>query len=85
MKSSQHFVHSPDSNNECPVDMYILSTLALWAGGLYISSVDFGCFSTVYRDCEALKKREDQFELHAFIVYIYKRTKKDFAGMKIKQ
>ena len=52
------------------VDMYFLSTLAYWAGGLYISSVDFGCFSTKYGDCEALKKREDQFELRAFCVYI---------------
>ena len=50
------------------VDMYFLSTLACWAGGLYISSVDFGCFSTKYGDCEALEEREDQFELRAFII-----------------
>ena len=37
-----------------------LSTLAYWAGGLYISSVDFGCFSTWYGDCEALDEREEQ-------------------------
>ncbi|MBQ4395257.1 MAG: hypothetical protein II825_08190 [Paludibacteraceae bacterium] len=41
------------------VGMYILSTLAFRAGGLYISGVDFGCFSTSYRDCEALKMREE--------------------------
>ena len=28
-------------------------------GGVYISGVDFGCFSTWYRDCEALKMREE--------------------------
>lgn len=30
-----------------------------WVGGLYISGVDFGYFSTSYRDCEALKMREE--------------------------
>lgn len=52
------------------VDMYILSTLASRAGGLYISGVDFGCFSTCCGDCEALGKREDQFELYAFFVRV---------------
>ncbi len=28
-------------------------------GGLYISGVDFGCFSTLFGDCEALKMREE--------------------------
>ena len=51
------------------VDMYILSTLAYWAGGLYISSVDFGCFSTVYGDCEALGKREEQVNF-TLLLYI---------------
>ena len=36
------------------VDMYFLSTLVYWAGGLYISGVDFGCYSTLFGDCEAL-------------------------------
>ena len=52
------------------VDMYILSTLAQWAGGLYISSVDFGCFSTKYRDCEALKEREEQTDFTLFVYSI---------------
>ena len=30
------------------------------AGGFSISGVDFGCFSTWYRDCEALDWREEQ-------------------------
>ena len=30
----------------------------------------FGCFSTLFGDCEALKMREDQFELRAFYVQI---------------
>ena len=30
-----------------------------WVGGFYISGVDFGYFSTSYRDCEALKMREE--------------------------
>ena len=51
--------------------MYILSTLACWAGGLYISSVDFGCFSTVYRDCEALIEREEQTDFTLLILYAY--------------
>ena len=49
------------------VDMYILSTLAYWAGGVYLSSVDFGCFSTSYGDCEALKKREKQVTFTLFV------------------
>ena len=28
-------------------------------GGLYISGVDFGCFSTFNGDCEALEMREE--------------------------
>ena len=28
-------------------------------GGLYISGVDFGCFSTLFGDCEALVEREE--------------------------
>ena len=49
------------------VDMYISSTLAQWAGGLYISSVDFGCFSTKYGDCEALEEREGQVTFTLFV------------------
>jgi hypothetical protein len=44
------------------VDMYISSVVLariVWVGGLYISGVDFGCFSTVQRDCEALIEREE--------------------------
>ena len=56
------------------VDMYILSTLAYWAGGEYISGVDFGCFSTSYRDCEALKEREDQLNFTLLLhIYQYER------------
>ena len=53
------------------VDMYILSTLAYRAGGLYISGVDFGCFSTLFRDCEALDQREEQVNF-TLLVYIHK-------------
>ena len=38
---------------------------------VYISGVDFGCFSTVYRDCEALEEREEQVKLHAFLFMFY--------------
>jgi hypothetical protein len=44
------------------VDMYISSVVLariVWVGGLYISGVDFGCFSTFSGDCEALKMREE--------------------------
>ena len=45
-------------------------------GGFSISGVDFGCFSTVYGDCEALEKREEQTDLHAFIVCVSEINKK---------
>ena len=40
--------------------VYSIPRSFLRAGGLYISSVDFGCFSTFNGDCEALKMREEQ-------------------------
>jgi len=40
--------------------MYYPFAPVLWAGGLYISGMDFGCFSTKYRDCEDLIEREEQ-------------------------
>ena len=43
------------------------SSPVLWAGGLYISGVDFGCFSTKYGDCEALEKREEQTDFTLFV------------------
>ena len=43
------------------------------AGGLYISGVDFGCFSTKYRDCEALVEREEQTDF-TLLLYICART-----------
>ena len=33
---------------------------------MYISGVDFGCFSTSYGDCEALEKREEQTDFTLF-------------------
>ena len=44
-----------------------------WWGGFSISGVDFGCFSTVYGDCEALEKREEQTDFTLF-VYILKNS-----------
>ena len=54
------------------VDMYI-SVLARSMGGrVCISGVDFGCFSTSYRDCEALKEREEQTNFTLFVcIYAY--------------
>jgi len=37
--------------------------------GLYISGVDFGCFSTSYGDCEALEEREEQVNFTLFVLY----------------
>lgn len=54
---------------------YVLSVRAPHrAGGLYISGVDFGCFSTKYRDCEALKMREEQTDFTLFRVCICVRA-----------
>ena len=67
-KSSQYFVPSPSSNNECPRG-YVLSVHAFQrAGGLSISGVDFGCFSTWYGDCEALDEREEQVNFTLFVI-----------------
>ncbi len=49
----------------------IKSSPVLWAGGLYISGVDFGCFSTSYRDCEALIEREEQTDFTLLILYVF--------------
>ena len=38
---------------------------------MYISSVDFGCFSTKYGDCEALEEREEQVTFTLFCVCIF--------------
>ena len=38
------------------------------AGGLNISSVDFGCFSTYCGDCEALEEREEQKDFTLFLL-----------------
>ena len=45
------------------------STPVLGGLGLH-TGVDFCCFSTVHRDCEALKMREDQLSSTLF-VYVY--------------
>ena len=39
------------------------------AGGLYISGVDFGCFSTLFGQCEGLREREEQLTFTLFCVY----------------
>ena len=41
--------------------------LAMGEVGLAYSGVDFGCFSTVYGDCEALEKREEQTDFTLFV------------------
>jgi hypothetical protein len=48
---------------------YRYSTPYIGRGGLYISGVDFGCFSTKYGDCEALEEREEQTDFTLFCVY----------------
>ena len=41
-------------------------------GGLYISGVDFGCFSTFNGDCEALVEREEWTDFTLFrCIYVY--------------
>lgn len=51
---------------------YVISAPRLYKGrgGLYISGVDFGCFSTWYRHCEGLWEREEQTDFTLFVVYI---------------
>ena len=50
---------------------YVLSVHAPHrAGGLYISGVDFGCFSTLFGDCEALVEREEQMNFTLSFMYI---------------
>ena len=59
------------------VDMYI-SVLARSMGGRdCISGVDFGCFSTLFGDCEALVEREEQTDFTLF-VYICNRENQIF-------
>ena len=43
----------------------------IWVGGLNISGVDFGCFSTFNGDCEALVEREEQTDF-TLLFCIYK-------------
>ena len=52
------------------VDMFIFRPRPKRARWVSISGVDVGCFSTSYRDCEALIEREDQLEFTLFVVYI---------------
>ena len=54
------------------VDMYISVLARSWVGGLSISGVDFGCFSTLFGDCEALEMREEQTDFTLFVcIYAY--------------
>ena len=48
---------------------YVISAPRLHKGrgGLYISGVDFGCFSTSNGDCEALDWREEQTDFTLFV------------------
>ena len=52
------------------VDMYIFVLARSWVGGLSISGVDFGCFSTLFGDCEALDQREYLLDSTLFYVYM---------------
>lgn len=49
------------------VGMLYMPRLAMGEVGLAYSGVDFGCFSTSYRDCEALKMREEQTDFTLFV------------------
>ena len=41
-------------------------------GRVCISGVDFGCFSTLFGDCEALEMREEQTDFTLFVcIYAY--------------
>jgi len=46
---------------------YIIPRPAIWWGGFDISGVDFGCFSTLFGDCEALVEREEQVTFTLFV------------------
>ena len=48
------------------VDMYYPLHARKGEVGVYISGVDFGCFSTSCRDCEALDEREEQVNFTLF-------------------
>ena len=52
------------------VGMLYMPRLAMGEVGLAYSGVDFGCFSTSYRDCEALEEREEQTNF-TLLLYIY--------------
>jgi|GEM_PF-3764516 len=58
--------------------LYLCPTPVKGLGGLYISGVDFGCFSTVYGDCEALEEREEQMN---FTLFVCMCTQKDQQGL----
>ena len=47
-------------------DIVFLAILV--AGWVSISGVDFGCFSTDCRDCEALDEREEQVDFTLFLL-----------------
>ena len=53
-------------------DMYIFVLARSMGGRVCISGVDFGCFSTLFGDCEALKMREEQTDFTLFVcIYAY--------------
>ena len=47
------------------------------AGGLCISGVDFGCFSTFCGDCEALVEREEQMNFTLLILCLILKNEPD--------
>ena len=54
------------------VDMYNISPRPFMGGRVCISGVDFGCFSTLFGDCEALDQREEQTDFTLFVcIYAY--------------
>ena len=56
------------------VGMYYPFPRPIGCDGLYISGVDFGCFSTFNGDCEALDEREEQTDFTLFRVHIPTNT-----------
>ena len=66
-ESSQHSYTVVTTAMNVHVGMYTCAPRPIigWVG-LYISGVDFGCFSTVYGDCEALDEREEQVDFTLF-------------------
>ena len=77
-ESSQHSYTVVATAMNVHVGMYTCAPRPIigWVG-LYISGVDFGCFSTVYGDCEALDEREEQVDFTLFVCILAKIKKKD--------